>query len=223
MSDRPEDSTALREAVIGTARAMNASGINVNKSGNVSVRCERGGRPGFLLTPSGVPYAVLAADDIVFVDEAGRPQGRREPSSEWRFHAAIFAARREFDAIVHTHSPCATALACQGLSIPAFHYMVAVAGGHDVRCADYATFGTQELAHHAVVALQDRKACLLAHHGVIACGGSLDAALALATEVENLARTYLAVRTLGEPRLLGAEEMDRVLERFRTYGQSDRA
>ena len=223
MSDLPEDSPALREAVIGTARAMNASGINVNKSGNVSVRCARGGRPGFLLTPSGVPYARLEADDVVFVDEAGRPQGRREPSSEWRFHAAIFAARREFAAIVHTHSACATALACQGLSIPAFHYMVAVAGGHDIRCADYATFGTQALADHAVVALQDRKACLLAHHGVIACGGSLDAALALAIEVENLARTYLAVRALGEPRLLEAEEMDRVLERFRTYGQSGRA
>ena len=223
MSEPREDSRELREAVIATARAMNASGINVNKSGNVSVRCRRGGRDGFLLTPTGVPYASLEADDIAFVEAAGRSTGRASPSSEWRFHAAIYAARAEFDAIVHTHSPHATALACQGMSIPAFHYMVAVAGGADVRCAPYATFGTQELADHALAALQDRKACLLAHHGVIACGNSLDAALALAIEVENLARTYVVVRALGEPRLLDGAEMERVIERFRTYGQPNRA
>lgn len=219
MNDSAEDSNELRARVIATARSMNTSGINVNKSGNVSVRCRRGARPGFLLTPSGVPYERLDAQDIVFVDDAGEAVGRCEPSSEWRFHAAIYAARAELVAIVHTHSPCATALACQGLSIPAFHYMVAVAGGHDIRCADYATFGTQALADNAVVALRDRKACLLAHHGVIACGRSLDAAFALALEVENLARTYVAVRSLGAPRILGSAEMDRVLERFRTYGQ----
>ena len=215
-----DDSTQLREAVIATARAMNASGINVNKSGNVSVRCARGARAGFLLTPTGVPYERLEADDITFVADDGRPIGRCEPSSEWRFHAAIYAARPEFDAIVHTHSPHATALACQRLGIPAFHYMVAVAGGDDIRCADYATFGTQALADNAVAALQDRRACLLAHHGVIACGASLDTAFALAVEVEDLARTYVIVRSLGEPRLLDSAEMQRVLERFRTYGQA---
>lgn len=219
MNDSAEDSNALRASVIATARSMNTSGINVNKSGNVSMRCRRGARRGFLLTPSGVPYEHLDPQDIVFVDDAGVPVGRCEPSSEWRFHAAIHAARAELVAIVHTHSPFATALACQGLSIPAFHYMVAVAGGHDIRCADYATFGTQALADNAVVALRNRKACLLAHHGVIACGRSLDAAFALALEVENLARTYVAVRSLGEPRILDSAEMDRVLERFRTYGQ----
>lgn len=219
MNDSAEDSNELRARVIATARSMNTSGINVNKSGNVSVRCLRGARPGFLLTPSGVPYERLDPQDIVFVDDAGVPIGRCEPSSEWRFHSAIYAARPEVVAIVHTHSPCATALACQGLSIPAFHYMVAVAGGHDIRCADYATFGTQALADNAVVALRDRKACLLAHHGVIACGRSLDAAFALALEVENLARTYVAVRSLGEPHILDSAEMDRVLERFQTYGQ----
>lgn len=215
-----DDSTQLREAVIATARLMNASGINVNKSGNVSVRCARGARAGFLLTPTGVPYERLEADDITFVADDGRPIGRCEPSSEWRFHAAIYAARPEFGAIVHTHSPHATALACQGLGIPAFHYMVAVAGGDDIRCADYATFGTQALADNAVAALQDRRACLLAHHGVIACGASLDTAFALAVEVENLARTYVIVRSLGEPRLLDSAEMQRVLERFGTYGQA---
>jgi len=214
-----DDGRELREAVIATARAMNESGINVNKSGNVSVRCARGTRAGFLLTPTGVPYDRLEADDIAFVGDDGRATGRCEPSSEWRFHAAIYAARPELHAVVHTHSAHATALACQGLGIPAFHYMVAVAGGDDIRCSDYATFGTQALADNALAALQDRKACLLAHHGVIACGASLDAALALAVEVENLARTYVVVRALGEPRLLDRAEMERVLERFRTYGQ----
>jgi L-fuculose-phosphate aldolase len=219
----PEDSGALRNAVIATARAMNASGINVNKSGNVSARCVRGARTGFLLTPTAVPYDRLADDDVVFVDADGRPTGRCAPSSEWRFHAAIYATRADVQAIVHTHSPHATALACQGVSIPAFHYMVAVAGGHDIRCAEYATFGTQALADNAVAALQGRTACLLAHHGVIACGSTLDAALALAIEVENLARTYVVVRSLGEPRLIDSAEMDRVLERFATYGQPRRA
>lgn len=222
MNERSEDSRELREAVIATARAMNASGINVNKSGNVSVRCRRGAHVGFLLTPTGVPYDRLEPEDIVFIDAGGRSTGRCEPSSEWRFHAAIHAARPELHAVVHTHSAHATALACHGLSIPAFHYMVAVAGGHDIRCADYATFGTQALADNALAALKDRKACLLAHHGVIACGSTLESALALAVEVENLARTYVIVRTLGEPRLLDASEMERVLERFRNYGQSSR-
>jgi len=222
MTALQDDGRELREAVIATARAMNESGINVNKSGNVSVRCARGTRAGFLLTPTGVPYDRLEADDIAFVGDDGRATGRCEPSSEWRFHAAIYAARPELHAVVHTHSAHATALACQGLGIPAFHYMVAVAGGDDIRCSDYATFGTQALADNALAALQDRKACLLAHHGVIACGASLDAALALAVEVENLARTYVVVRSLGEPRLLDRAEMARVLERFRTYGQGRR-
>jgi L-fuculose-phosphate aldolase len=220
MTGLRDDSRELREAVIATARAMNERGINVNKAGNVSARCARGKRAGFLLTPTGVPYDHLEADDIAFVGDDGRATGRCEPSSEWRFHAAILAARPELHAVVHTHSAHATALACQGLGIPAFHYMVAVAGGHDIRCSEYATFGTQALADHALAALRDRKACLLAHHGVIACGASLDAALALAVEVENLARMYVIVRALGEPRLLDRAEMERVLERFGTYGQA---
>jgi L-fuculose-phosphate aldolase len=223
MSAPREDGNELRAAVIATACAMNASGINVNKSGNVSVRCRRGSRDGFLLTPTGVPYDRLDPEDIAFVDASGRSIGRCAPSSEWRFHAAIYANRPDLDAVVHTHSTCATALACQGLPIPAFHYMVAVAGGPDIRCAEYATFGTQALADNALRALDGRRACLLAHHGVIACGASLDAAFALAVEVENLARIYVTVRSLGEPRLLDAAEMERVLQRFSTYGQPRRA
>jgi L-fuculose-phosphate aldolase len=215
----PEDSPELRRAVIATASAMNAAGINVNKAGNVSVRCTRGSRSGYLLTPTGIPYERLATDDLAFIDSAGVVTGSRTPSSEWRFHGAIYAVRDDIDAIVHTHSAHATALACQGLGIPAFHYMVAAAGGVDIRCADYATYGTQELADRALAAIEGRRACLLAHHGVIACGTGLDQALALAIEVENLARTYVIVRSLGEPRLLGPDEMARVLAKFEDYGQ----
>jgi L-fuculose-phosphate aldolase len=222
-----EDSRAVREDVIATARAMNAAGINVNKSGNVSVRCMRKGAEGFLVTPTGVPYADLQPDDLVFIPlKAGAGgalppgvSGTRAPSSEWRFHHDILLARPEFAAIVHTHSQAATALACHHLGIPAFHYMVAVAGGADIRCAPYATFGTQALSEHAVAALEDRRACLLAHHGVIACERSLARALALAIEVEHLAGMYLRARQLGEPPTLSAREMARVLERFANYGQ----
>ena len=215
-----EDGPALRAQLIDTARAMNASGINVNKSGNVSVRCMRGQHAGALVTPSGMPYETLGPDDLVFVRLSdGTCTGKRERSSEWRFHLDILRTRPEFDGIVHTHSTAATALACHSRGIPAFHYMVAVAGGSDVRCAPYATFGTQELSDHAVAALAERRACLLAHHGVIACGASLAAALRLAIEVENLARMYLAALALGEPPLLDDAEMARVVEKFASYGQ----
>lgn len=220
-----EDSRELREAVIVTALGMSAAGINVNKSGNVSARCARGAVAGCVITPSGVPYARLSPADLAFLplrddgtaDE--HAQGPHAPSSEWRFHHDIYRARPEFGAIVHTHSPHATALACLGEGIPAFHYMVAAAGGADIRCAPYATFGTQALSDHALAALEGRKTCLLAHHGVIACGKDLKAALTLAIEVENLACTYGLVRTLGEPRLLDAAEMERVIEKFRDYGR----
>lgn len=217
---RLEDSTELRRAVIATALAMNVVGISVNTSGNVSARCARGARAGFVITPSGLPYEDLGAADLAFVDDAEATIGVRRPSSEWQLHFSVYAARSDVGAIVHTHSPHATALACQQLDIPSFHYMVAVAGGSDIRCAPYATFGTQELADHALVALEGRSACLLAHHGVIACGADLKRAFALAVEVENLARTYIGVRVLGTPKLLADDEMRRVLERFETYGQA---
>ena len=215
----PEDGESLRREVITTALAMNASGINVNTSGNLSARCVRGPRSGFVLTPSAIPYATLVPADLVFIDDSGTTSGTQPPSSEWRLHFQIYAARADVDAIVHTHSAHATALACQGLDIPAFHYMVAVAGGADIRCARYETFGTQQLADSAVAALEDRIACLLAHHGVVACGKNLERALALAIEVENLARTYMLTRSLGEPKLLDEEEMKRVLQRFESYGR----
>jgi L-fuculose-phosphate aldolase len=221
--DAPEDTPALRAQLIATAAALNATGINVNKAGNVSARCRRGHTAGLLVTPTAVAYEALAPESLVFVRLAdGAARGRLAPTSEWRFHRDILAARPEFDAVVHSHSPAATALACHGAGLPAFHYMVAAAGGSDIRCAPYATFGTQELSDRALAALAGRRACLLAHHGVIACGATLAQALALAIEVEHLARIYLHARTLGEPPCLPETEMRRVLERFEHYGQPRR-
>lgn len=205
----------LREAIIATALKMNALGINQGKAGNVSARHGEG----YLVTPSGLPYEETHAEDIVRMDLQGTAQGQRTPSSEWRFHQDIYRARPEVNAIVHAHSPYATSLACLGLEIPAFHYMVAVAGGKNIRCALYATFGTQALSDHAVAALTDRKACLLAQHGMIAVGTSLKSALALAVEVESLAGQYWRALQIGKPDLLSDTEMDVVLEKFRTYGQ----
>jgi L-fuculose-phosphate aldolase len=207
--------SSLRAKVIDTALKMNALGINQGKAGNVSVRSGAG----FLVTPTGMAYEHLQPEDIVSMQLDGTHEGARLPSSEWRFHCDIFAQRAEIHAIVHTHSVHATALACLGRGIPAFHYMVAVAGGRDIRCAPYATFGTKELSDRALAALAGRKACLLAHHGLIATGADLDQALALAVEVEALAHIYLQTLHTGEPALLGEEEMDRVLEKFKNYGQ----
>ena len=209
---------ALRAAVVRTARAMNALGINRGKAGNVSARHG----DGFLITPSGLAYERTGPDDIVAMTGDGRPaSGGRVPSSEWRFHHAIYAHRGDVTAVVHTHAPFATTLACLERSIPAFHYMVAVAGGSDIRCAPYATFGTEALAECALAALQGRRACLLAHHGMIAVGASLDAALALAVDVEALAETYWRALQIETPRLLDDDEMARVAAQFGRYGQPE--
>ena len=210
---------ALRNAVIATALAMNAANINRGKSGNVSTRWQAAGFDGFLVTPTGLPYADTTPNDIVAVGLDGTVHGARLPSSEWRFHRDIYRQRPDATAIVHTHSPRATALACLRLPIPAFHYMVAVAGGHDIRCAPYATFGTQALSDHALAALDGRRACLLANHGVIALGTTLKRALALAIEVENLADMYTHALQLGTPVVLDHDEMRLVIEKFATYGQ----
>ncbi len=209
-----------RTMVIAACRDLTCRGLTHGTSGNVSVRC---GERRFFISPSGMDYEVLEADDVALMDLDGRWFGRRRPSSEWRFHRDIFRSRYDVGAIVHTHSPQATALACTGRGIPAFHYMVAVAGGCDIRCAPYCAFGTQELSDAALAALEDRKACLLANHGVIATGTDLAAALLLAGEVENLARQYCAALTLGDVRILDDAEMCRVVAKFRTYGQQNAA
>jgi len=210
-----EDTPALRQALILHARKLTSSGLTRNTSGNLSHRV--GG--GFLITPSGMDYDRLEPDDIVFVDFAGRAKGRRLPSSEWHFHREILAGRPDLAVVLHAHPPFATSLACLREGIPAFHYMVAVAGGADIRCASYATFGTESLSHHAVTALDGRKACLLANHGLIALGTDFAAAHKLAIEVETLAEMYWRARQIGTPILLDGAEMAIVLEKFRSYGQ----
>ncbi len=209
---------ALRQKIVATALAMNARGLNRGVSGNVSARY--GG--GFLITPSGLAYDATRLQNIVAMTLEGKSRGALLPSSEWRFHRDIYQARAQVGAIVHVHAPFATTLACLGLDVPAFHYMVAVAGGKNIRCAAYATFGTQQLSDHALRALEGRTACLLAHHGMIALGESLDGALALAVEVEALAEQYWRVLQIATPKLLSDDEMDVVLEKFRTYGQPHR-
>jgi L-fuculose-phosphate aldolase len=207
-----------RTALAATCRELGRSGLSHGTSGNVSVRRNAGE---FFVSPTGMPYAQLEPEDIPLVHLSGRWFGRRRPSSEWRFHRDIFAARADVAAIVHTHSRHAAALACTGRGIPAFHYMVAVAGGADIRCSPYHPFGTQALSDAALAALEGRCACLLGNHGVIACGKDLDAALALAGEVENLAAQYCMALQLGAVRVLDGDAMRIVIDKFRTYGKQD--
>lgn len=213
MSDR------RRSQLIEAARAMNRSGINQGTSGNLSLRSGAG----MLITPSGLAYDRLRADDIVYLPlegEGGPGPGHRQPSSEWRVHRDVYRARPDALAILHAHPVHCVALACLRRPLPAFHYMVAVAGGRDIRCATYATFGTQELSDRVVKALEGRRACLMANHGLLCLGLNLDRALALAIEIETLARAYLVSLAAGDPVLLDDAEMDRVLEKFRDYGSS---
>lgn len=206
---------ALRTALCAAMRALVSEGLTRGTAGNLSVRTARG----MLITPSGIRPAALTPAMIVALGADGTsPEHECRPSSEWRFHRDIYVARSEVQAVVHVHSPHATALACQRRGIPAFHYMIAVAGGDSVRCADYATFGTQALSDAALAALAGRRACLLANHGQIAVGATLSAALDLAGEVEELARQYQLAASTGIPVLLGAREMRAVMQQFKGYG-----
>jgi L-fuculose-phosphate aldolase len=208
------DESALRAAVALAARATVAEGLNRGTSGNVSARHGAG----FLVTPSGLPAAEMTAERIVPVTLAGEASGPLAPSSEWRIHRDIYRARPEVGAVVHVHSPFAVSLACLRVYLPAFNYMIAVAGGKDIRCAGYATFGTQALSDHVLVALEGRKACLMANHGLITVAADPARAVALAVEVETLCEQYWRASLMGQPVLLGDAEMDEVLERFKSYG-----
>lgn len=205
----------LKQQVLFTACSMNESGINRGSAGNVSVRIDGG----FIITPTGMPYEQCASDDMVFVDMEGNATGKRTPSSEWRFHRDIYRANPKAGAVVHTHSSFATSLACMQLDIPPFHYMIARFGGDSVRCASYATFGTEALSDAIIAALRDRRACLMAHHGMVVHGRTLEHALALAVELEALCEQYWRVLQMGQPKLLGDDEMQRVLAKFDGYGQ----
>lgn len=208
----------LAAAVAKTYRTMLAAGLNRGASGNVSARVG----DGFLITPSGRAAADTEAADIVAMGMDGVPRSPGRPSSEWRIHRDLYRAHPEVNAVVHAHSPFAVSLACLRQSIPPFHYMVAVAGGHDIPCADYATFGTQALSENILAVMQDRRACLMANHGLVAVGEDLAAAFELAAEVEALCEQYWRARLLGEPVLLDAAEMDRVLMAFADYRRATR-
>ena len=211
---RGEDDPRAR--LLHTLRAMGAARLNVGTSGNASQRLE-GGR--MLISPSGIAAERCRAEDMVVVEADGRYAGARAPSSEWQLHHDVYAAFPAAGAVLHAHAPFATALACQRLDIPPFHYMIARFGGTTVRCARYATFGTQALSDATVAALQDRNACLLANHGMVVYGRDLGHALALAIEFETLCAQYWRTLQLGDPVLLSDAEMAEVIERFKWYGK----
>jgi L-fuculose-phosphate aldolase len=209
------NSTGLRGQIIAACRQLEIIGLNRGTTGNIS--CREGDH--FLVTPSGVPVDAMTEAGIVAMRFDGSVTGGGKPSSEWHFHRDILQQRPDVHAIVHTHSPYATALACLREDLPAFHYMIAIAGGDSIRCAPYTLFGTETLSQYALAALTDRKACLLANHGLIALGRDIAEAMAIATEVESLCQQYLIARQSGKPVLLSAEEMQQVIARFKTYGR----
>ncbi len=206
----------MNEALLETARKLARLGLNKGTSGNCSVRLEEG----FLVTPSGMAMEDMTPHDMVFMDFNGSAELGKKPSSEWRFHHDILKNRPEIGAVIHTHSMFATTLACLHREIPPFHYMIAVAGGDTIRCAPYALFGTQALSDYAMTALHERKACLLANHGMIALGRDLDDALAVAVEVENLCEQYWRLLQITpEPPLLTEAQMREVFRQFKGYGK----
>ena len=205
----------MREALLKIAQKLIETGLNKSTAGNVSVRHDGG----FLITPSGMEVADMTAQSMVQMQFDGSYEQGKIPSSEWRFHRDILQNRSEINAIVHTHSMFATTLACLHKEIPPFHYMIAVTGGDTIRCAPYALFGSQALSDEALQALQDRKACLLANHGMITLGRDLDEALSIAVEVENLCEQYWRALQLGEPNILTETEMRDVFQQFKGYGR----
>jgi L-fuculose-phosphate aldolase len=205
----------LREQLLKAAQKLISTGLNKGTSGNCSVRCEGG----FLITPSGMAVEDMSPASMVKMQFDGSFEADKIPSSEWRFHRDILQSRTDVNAIVHTHSMFATTLACLHKDIPPFHYMIAVVGGDTIRCAPYALFGSQALSDNALQALVDRKACLLANHGMICLGKDLDDALAVTVEVENLCEQYWRALQIGEPYILTGAEMREVFQQFKGYGK----
>ena len=212
-----------REDIIKFALMLNTTNLSPLRSGNLSIRVIENDVEGFLLTPSGIKYETLKPEDIVFLaldekyDNLKMFNSGLNPSSEWRFHQDVYIKKREAKAIVHAHSTNATAVSCHKKGIPPFHYMVAMAGGHDIKCANYATYGTRELSKNILKALKDRKACLIANHGQIAFEENLSKAFELAEEVENISLQYITSLKLGKPRILSFKEMNKVLSKAKTY------
>ena len=204
----------LRSEIIKYSKMLNSKKLSALRSGNISLRYKNG----FLITPSGKKYLSLKNKDIVFVSLNGRYDKKSgSPSSEWKFHQDIYNSKKQAKAIVHAHSTNATAVSCHKKGIPPFHYMVAMAGGHDIKCANYATYGTRELSKNILKALKNRSACLIANHGQIAFGRDLSDAFELAEEVDNLAKQYIKSLVLGRPKLLSLNNMKKVLSKSKTY------
>ena len=208
----------LRKKFIRYTKKLNSTNWSSLRSGNVSIRAKKKGINGFFITPSGVNYSSLKPKDIVFVSLKGRFDKKKgKPSSEWRFHQDIYVNKKDAKAIVHAHSTCATAVSTHQKSIPAFHYMVGVAGGEDIKCAKYATFGTRNLSKNILSALKNRYACLISNHGQIAFGKNLDSAFELAQEVENICHQYINAIRIGIPKILSKKEMKIVLGKMKNY------
>ena len=218
MSPFSEQELALARKVIETCLDLERRGLNQGTSGNVSVRLSADPADGFLITPTALPYDIMQPEDMVRMDFEGGHDGRREPSSEWRFHLDIYRARPEVGAVIHTHSGFSTTLACMRREIPPFHYMIALFGGSNIRCCEYATYGSQELSNLLLRALEGRNAALMGNHGLVVLGPSLQRALALTVEAETLAMMYWRAAQMGQPRLLSDPEIARVREKFATYG-----
>lgn len=208
----------VNASLLDSVLTLQSQGLMQGTSGNASVRHGNG----YVITPSGMPINDMQANSMVEMDMQGKAVSAGKPSSEWRFHHDIYQAKPEISAVIHTHSMFATTIACLRKDIPPFHYMIAVAGGDTIRCADYALFGTQALSDHALEALKDRRACLLANHGMIAVGKTLQQAIEVAVEVETLCEQYWRALQIGEPRLLSPQEMQEVFEQFKGYGSWDK-
>ena len=212
-----------REEVIEYSIKLNTTNLSPLRSGNISVRGVEDGIEGFFITPSGIKYELLKEEEIVFLELNKEYDFLKifnsglNPSSEWRFHQDIYLKKKEAKAIVHAHSPHATAVSAHGKNIPAFHYMIALAGGDDIKCAEYATFGTKELSQNIIQALDKRKACLMSNHGQVAFGQNLKQAFELAEEVENICHQYINTIKLGEPKILSFSEMQKILEKIKNY------
>ena len=208
----------LKLKVIKYSKKLNITNLSALRSGNISVRAKEKGVEGFYITPSGMKYTSLKTKDIVFVSLKGIfDKKKNNPSSEWRFHQDIYVNKKEAEAIVHAHSTCATAVSSHQKSIPAFHYMVAVAGGEDLKCTKYATFGTKQLSKNIIKALKNRTACLIANHGQVAFGDNLEKAFELAQEIENICHQYINALRIGIPKILSKKEMKIVLGKFKNY------
>ena len=207
----------LKNEVIKFAKKLNSDNLSPLRSGNISHRAE-GDKDGFFITPSGKKYSDLKSDDIAFVSLDGKfDEKGSTPSSEWRFHQDIYLNKNDAKAVVHAHSVHATAVSAHGLDVPAFHPMVALAGGDDIRCAKYATVGTRELSENIIEALENRKGCLMENHGQVTFGNNLEEAFELAKEIENICHQYINTIKIGEPKILSSSEMDKILEKVKNY------